>query len=227
MAKKKSNICAYCGGLDPTTKDHIPPRNLFPKPRPSNLITVPCCKSCREGWSDDDEYFRAAIVSARETCKNKYAQQVNEKLLRSMYNPSKSGFANLIRSSLMEVDIQSKGGIYLGNAPAIKVKKLRFDRVAQRIIRGLFFYEKKYPLPKNYQVENRFYQFDFNDIVSSLGPAPFVELRMIGDNIFNYTFATCIDDPNSTVWLSVFFQGLPFMGYTFKPERVNKPNQFD
>ena len=189
MTKKESDICAYCGSLNPSTKDHIPPRNLFPKPRPSNLITVPCCQTCREGWSDDDEYFRVAIVSAKETYENKYAQKVIEKLLRSMHNPSKIGFSNLVRSSLMGVDIQSQGGIYLGNAPAIKVKKLRFDRVAQTIIKGLFFYEKKHPLPENYEVENRFYQFNFNDVVSSLGPAPFEKLRVIGDNIFNYTFA--------------------------------------
>jgi hypothetical protein len=54
---KKSGQCAYCGKKQPVTDDHIPPKNLFPKPRGSNLITVPCCEFCRKGWSENDEYF--------------------------------------------------------------------------------------------------------------------------------------------------------------------------
>jgi len=44
--KNKIGICVYCGKKLPLTKDHIPPKNLYSKPRPSNLITVPCCEKC-------------------------------------------------------------------------------------------------------------------------------------------------------------------------------------
>jgi hypothetical protein len=50
--------CAYCGSTSELTDDHIPPKNLFPKPRPENIITVKACKICVKDTSKDDEYFR-------------------------------------------------------------------------------------------------------------------------------------------------------------------------
>ena len=52
---KKS--CIYCGNTEDLTKDHIPPKTLFPKPRPSNLITVPCCKNCNGSFSLEKDLF--------------------------------------------------------------------------------------------------------------------------------------------------------------------------
>src|SRR5689334_8854010 len=50
------NRCAYCG--EPaTTRDHIPPKKLFPQPWTDDLITVPACSACNNCSSSDDEYF--------------------------------------------------------------------------------------------------------------------------------------------------------------------------
>jgi hypothetical protein len=43
---------------DELTLDHIPPIGLFPKPRPANLITVPCCFKCNNKHSGFDERLR-------------------------------------------------------------------------------------------------------------------------------------------------------------------------
>jgi hypothetical protein len=51
-------LCYLCGTTENLTRDHIPPANLFPDPKPKNLITVDCCKSCNESFSKDDEAFR-------------------------------------------------------------------------------------------------------------------------------------------------------------------------
>jgi hypothetical protein len=40
------------------TRDHIPPKNLFPPPLPEDLITVPCCYECNNAAHKDDEYLR-------------------------------------------------------------------------------------------------------------------------------------------------------------------------
>src|SRR5437764_2311666 len=55
--------CYLCGAADRVTRDHIPPKGLFPRPRPSNLHTLPCCESCNNRASADDEYFRLAVSS--------------------------------------------------------------------------------------------------------------------------------------------------------------------
>lgn len=40
------------------TRDHVPPYGLFCDPKPSNLITIPCCFECNDKHSDADEQFR-------------------------------------------------------------------------------------------------------------------------------------------------------------------------
>src|SRR5947208_269514 len=56
--------CVYCGKVGPITMDHVPPRLLFPDPKPA-LITVPSCFKCNSSASKDDEYFRL-VVCIRE-----------------------------------------------------------------------------------------------------------------------------------------------------------------
>ena len=50
-------LCIYCQKNEATTVDHVPPKAMFPKPRPANLITVPCCDPCNKSFKNDDEYF--------------------------------------------------------------------------------------------------------------------------------------------------------------------------
>jgi len=40
------------------SRDHIPPDCIFPKDKPPNLITVPCCKRCNEEYKQLDERMR-------------------------------------------------------------------------------------------------------------------------------------------------------------------------
>lgn len=40
-----------------TSLEHVPGKCLFPKPRPTDLITVPACEQCNNGSSLEDEYF--------------------------------------------------------------------------------------------------------------------------------------------------------------------------
>ena len=58
----KAKSCYLCRSAENLTRDHIPPKNLFPKPLPTNLITVPCCKTCNESFSKSDEHIRAFLA---------------------------------------------------------------------------------------------------------------------------------------------------------------------
>lgn len=61
MSKPKSDEkCYLCGSTENLTRDHIPPKCLFSKPRPGNLYTVPCCYRCNNSASKEDEYLRLA-----------------------------------------------------------------------------------------------------------------------------------------------------------------------
>ena len=91
MTKRRSRrraptVCTYCGRLNPTSVDHVPPRSLFAKPRPSNLVTVPSCEPCNIGASQDDEYFRLTIA-LRHDLDDPDADAAMDAAVRSLSRP--------------------------------------------------------------------------------------------------------------------------------------------
>jgi hypothetical protein len=56
---RKTPTCVFCGGIA-TTRDHVPPRNLFIPPRP-RLITVPACETCNGSTSAFEDEFRVYV----------------------------------------------------------------------------------------------------------------------------------------------------------------------
>jgi hypothetical protein len=179
-------------------------------------VTVPCCETCREGWSKDDEYFRLVVVSVSAFQGSEVADRANKAVLRSLHTKKRPGFTRLVNESLIHVDVQSEQGIYLGKSPAMKINKRRFDRVADRIIRGLYWHELRTRVPAGYDVMNR--QSHFEPVLEQLGTgvAHFVEPRQIADGAFMYTIATVPEDPASSVWLSLLYGTIPFVGFTRK-----------
>jgi len=203
------------------TVDHIPPKALFPEPRPSNMLTVPCCKNCNESFSKDDEYFRTALVSHAFVCSDPNVQAVNEKLLRSMSQPEAAAMASAIRKSLHVVDVTSRGGIYLGRSPAMMVNADRINRITDRIARGLFYITHDYPVPMRHEVTCVFKDAAFSMPEEFITPWKgfWKQLVTIGENVFSYSYALCVDDPNGMLFIYWFYSKLWFYGYILpKPE---------
>jgi hypothetical protein len=65
------------------TRDHVPPRGIFAKPLPDNLITVPCCQPCNNGNHKADEVFRSIMSMAykRNPAGDKIWQRVVDRTL--------------------------------------------------------------------------------------------------------------------------------------------------
>lgn len=69
MSSKRKQRCALCGEYRLVTKDHIPPRGLYPTFREANnarRITVRSCAECNNGSADDDVHFRNVVLLAGE-----------------------------------------------------------------------------------------------------------------------------------------------------------------
>ena len=219
MSKKQKSdcekSCIYCGSKENMTVDHIPPKNLFPEPRPADMLTVPCCKKCNESFSKDDEYFRTALVSHASVCSDPNVQIVNEKLFRSVRRPEAAGLARAIYNSLRVVEIKSPGGICLGISPVMVVSSDRINRVINRIARGLFYIIHGYPIPSEYEVTCVYKDEAFSMPGEFIAPwERFWEQPVtIGENIFNYSYAICIDDPNGMLFVYWFYGKLWFYGY--------------
>jgi hypothetical protein len=130
----RAGACAYCGALGLITDDHVPPRNLFPAPRPNNLLVVPSCLRCNQGASLDDEYFRLTLTFRDDTYEHPAVQQFLPSVLRSLQKPTKLRFSQAFLRSVAEVDVNTKAGIYLGRRSAYNVDLTRLDRVAARLI---------------------------------------------------------------------------------------------
>lgn len=63
-SESETAICYLCRKRPATTKDHVPPRNLFPRPVPIGMRLHerrPACKPCNGRFSPFDEYLRLAV----------------------------------------------------------------------------------------------------------------------------------------------------------------------
>jgi hypothetical protein len=129
--------CIYCGATGKLTKDHIPPKNLFPTPRPSDLMTVPACERCNKSFELDDDYFRIAVLVPADPERHPIAARLwAEKVVRGTLKHSPALKSTIIRS-LARLDVTTPAGIYLGTAPTIRLERERLDRVARRIVTAL------------------------------------------------------------------------------------------
>lgn len=217
--RKQRNSCAYCGASHSLTVDHIPPRTLFPKPRPSNLITVPCCKSCNEGASKDDEYFRLVLSMRYDTGDHPAVRGILPSVYRSLENPNKRGLQVALAKSFCRIPVLSPERRIRGLAAGYDVDLRRLGRVAERITRGLFFHELGYRVPDDFCV--RVYSPEglrgsescvddgFICFVERLTRTP---STVLSRGVFAYWFQRIQERTHWSAWVLTFYERVPFLG---------------
>lgn len=217
------HLCVYCGANEATTADHVPPRGLFPKPRPSNLITVPCCETCRSGQSLDDEYFIRTVAMRHDVADNTAASAVLETVQRALRKPRKEGFKRALLASVKEVPVFSRGGIYLGNGMSYTVEVQRLARVAERITLGLYYREFGERLPDSHQcVAFPGAAIDLSDVEAAARLQRIVRFavsgrkNVIGDNVFAYGVNQIARW--ETVWVHLVYGKAAFIALTLSHE---------
>ncbi len=195
--------CAYCGEWRELTRDHVPPRCLFSRPRPGNLVTVPCCSSCNHELSKEDEYFRLVIMAGIDSRKFPKENSDSVRAINSLNRPASRKFAKKVLQS------------YERNPARLRVDRSRIEIVLHRIARGLFYHHRGVRLPQTVP-------FDFRDVDDSLNvPALGRELisllernlSTIGQETFRYAhgFEPWPEpDPFGTIWLMRFYDHRTF-----------------
>lgn len=200
-------LCVYCGIREGTTNDHVPPKLLFPRPRPSDLVTVPCCETCRRGQSLDDEYFARMVTMRHDVADNPAAAPVLDTVHRSLTKPKKVGFTRALLQSIKRLPVYSPAGLYLGHASSYDVDLQRLCRVIERTTRGLYFYELGVRLADDQRCTTYALDgFPLQDPTVTANVKQLVELalagrsRVFGKKVFTYWFRQ-IDGPTpSTLW---------------------------
>jgi hypothetical protein len=197
-------LCAICGAADATTKDHLPPKNIFPKPRPNDLIKVPTCFRCNNVGSKYDEEFRV-FPSLRLGTENETTRKLwKDGALRTLKHNNR--LTNKLISNLREVDVRTSAGIFLGTRRAVTMPLRTCNAVLDRIVRGLYFHHYGEILGSRVSCGITGIKRQEN-ILNEM--APIIEqmaFASIANDAFSYRYSRVGESPLYSMWLLMFQQ---------------------
>ena len=195
--------CFSCGG-PADTRDHIPPKGVFPDPRPKTLITVPACAACNAASKLDDEYFRWLVATVGDQTAES-DQLIRERIL-PRFNDRPALLRSIMKASRI-VDVVSPSGLWLGRRPAFEFDRPRVQAVVEKIVRGLHFHEHGATLARP-----RVSEFVLNPELADDQKATIASLRLrdAAPNVFGYRVATEGPD-GQAYWFLMFFNKALFV----------------
>jgi hypothetical protein len=126
-----TEFCYWCGS-PASSREHVPPRNLFPKDQNKNLITVPACKAHNEDLAKLDEKFRV-FIQARESSPVAL-EQFRTTTFRGLNRPDRPGLAASLAQGSQKVVVDGQPTI------ALQVDAAEQNLYFEKIIRGLYFH---------------------------------------------------------------------------------------
>lgn len=199
----RPQVCIYCGNSElRLTRDHVPPKCLFPRPRPQ-LITVPACHPCNDSFKRDDEYFRLAVISEAV-----YRNDEATRLWRGRVTPRMGGgLRRSLLARMRNVEMRTEAGVITGRATAIHFDGPRVNRVLERIVRGLIWHHYQFrPLGVRFEIF-------FNPDLSSFQDDVLLttSLDSVGTTTFRYRHGLAQEDINCSLWGLQFYEHTHFM----------------
>ncbi len=196
-----SRTCAICGGPEGTTRDHIPPKSIFPRPLPEDLITVPACVECNNGASAHDEMVKVLLSFGISE-----PNEVTERTLRTFDNNNR--LLRDLQEECRELGLVDPDG-NIAMVDVVQWNSEAHDKVIERIVRGLYFNHSGHPVPSDQEVKVQF----LREIPPQVINNEMLLDASVGDNQFKYKY---IIDPNTgrSTWVFDFY-GVHFAsGYT-------------
>jgi hypothetical protein len=214
---RESKVCAYCG-RPATTADHVPPRGLFARPLPADVITVPSCSSCNNNSSKDDEYFRTVMSVRHDTFDHPDASAAAQRQLTRFNQPGSAKFAKSFVSGVNEVEIRTSAGLYLGQAGEFTADMRRVSRVVERIVRGLHFHHHRSRIPDTatlsvYPADSIAQSNDpvYINLLPAIEWAARAHRHVVGNDVLEYKFRNSEDDRLGAAWLLQFYRRVGFL----------------
>jgi len=225
-AKQKKERCVYCRLPHNLNRDHIPPKSLFPPPRPKNLITVRCCHNCHNEFNKNDTYFRNYLIFSPQNKWHPAARQLQETGFRSLQDPNVGEPSNPFMHAVDKL-FPTKSHISL--APVLRTTIAADDErigdVIARIVVGLFWVENDKYLPGDYEVEvigsydPSYTNWPVQQSVHRLQNEE--DLVDIGDGVFKYWWSRDEQEPREEAhqsdWLLRFYEGTTFLCRIARP----------
>lgn len=226
---KAQKRCVYCNSLlESSTKDHVPPRCLFPKGT-QGLITVPSCNTCNSGFAKDDEYFRQVIAFAIESSDHPQAKEPTNKALKNFNREESKGFRRMFFETLRPRQVEYEPGL-LEPGAEYPIELQRIGNVVTRTVRGILWSESRLLLPENCGVVVfPSFNLDF------LGPRQMAQIaeieamerasshkrRSIGEGAFEYWWEKrSFDQLPDSAWILRFYEGIYFVCYVMSTREI-------
>ena len=204
-----SGFCTYCCVRPAETDDHVPPKCLFPRPRPSNLITVPSCGICNQGAGLDEEYFLATLMFT-EAGSSPAGRELWQQKLRRMYAKN-LGLRYRIAASLRQVNLVTPAGLFLGRGLTQRPDFARLEKVVIKVVRGLYYLEHSVSLSPQMVVEALFLRGDLEREVAQQYGSMYRHGQRAWPGIFSYRVADC---PQGSMWELRFYDFATFWALT-------------
>ena len=113
----------------------MPAANLFESPRPSNLITIPCCGPCNKSFDEDEEYFRVAVAGFYNANSAGKSVSKNRVVPRTLKRRRLRKPIDDIRISFKQIALVTHTSIE--EAGQFDLDRARVDRVLTKITKGL------------------------------------------------------------------------------------------
>jgi len=192
-------VCAICGNNEATTRDHVPPKSIFPKPRPDNLITVPACVDCNNGSSELDDLFKV-YLSMHAAGESEIARRLfTEKTARTLER--NQALLSQIAEESKGLQIEDEKG-NLVTRTGVLWNSEAHDSIIERTIRGLFFHHAGTIVPEGTVLKVQWLRGVPEDIEQKIGL--FTEV-CIGEDQVIYKYLIYEEDPRYSLWLFEFY----------------------
>jgi hypothetical protein len=223
--KPRTGICVYCGTHGQVTRDHVPPKCLFPPDSRVNLITVDACPVCHDTYKLDDEYFRVTLSIRDDLPEGPDAQFIRDQTRKTLRDPAAQAIRDAIRAATVRVPRSGLSGTYMGDATALRIDASRVMGTAERIVRGLYGKLFGHPLPQTYDLTVSL--LDLQRDMSALKSPEVQELLMLlGEHgkhlafgqVLDVWYAKTDDDAHSSLWVVRLHGAFGFLGFTVPRE---------
>lgn len=200
-SKKDLGVCVICGKNPAVTKDHIPPKGIFIKPRPNNLIRVPACTSCNNASSGLDERFRAYLGLHVSRSKDMFALLFSNEASKTLDHNLK--LYREILTKMEPVYLTTPAGIIYDKGCRVPWDSEAHDAIVERTVRGLYYHHFNEILGDRVNIKIYWFRELTSEIVEMLTN---LKLNSFGKGEVIYRYGRAVDSPLSSLWIFQFYK---------------------
>jgi hypothetical protein len=176
---KSNDQCYWCGAAF-VSRDHVPPKNLYPKGEMLSPILVPSCSEHNESHSKNDEYMRVFLqaIGTNETATTEFMGRT----LRGLNREQSAGLRARILEGSYKTMIDGEERLVL------PVELERQEAYFEKVIRGLYYHHAGVPSLDRYVWSYSEQLFDES--------MPYADLASLLDEEMQHLHAESVTNPD-------------------------------